>query len=690
MITLIIKRERFNAVFVFLLLFLSFQSALAGHIEKQITLCPVVNKGEELKIYQEAFKDIINGNIPNIGNLGINVLIKEKKSRYVSLLGYAVRLNKNNVALWLLDQGADPDGCSNSNYKKMYEGLPSETPPIISAFESHNDALLESLIEKGANPLVKYYNGVTAINIKKSPFDFEYAFKAIALLCENKTYEEIAKESLGYSCSEFIEKRNELEENLNSCVQGKPYFKAPVSIKIKRACISLLPNKKIISMLDQKKSLWNEIFGTDNWFWETLPSATEEIKSRSVLSFDLIRGAVDENNVELVKLILDTTNEKPSYDVSFPPILLASDTPEITRMLLKWGIRTNLGDRLSSYRYYRNQLTDFDKQRLANPLVEAVKKGHLENAKVLIEFGADPDHKFIQQMERHKITRDMALLLQFYKRTELLSYIGDETPAQEKKNIRLKKAVMAQDVFETAASLANGASPNTRLPDDHGNSNGDLLAEALILEKDQTEASISRLLLLYGAATDYVAANVKGMKLKVYKYEEVDDLLDYIHEGSEPEVPAFLWNQYIQDHELAMALDYFNTFIREKNEITANKVFSMFQRTAADAGVRIDEHPDVLNGLTACLNLLPAVSGVNRVWADSNSTPPFTTPWLNGTVCFEDNCEAVKPIPDSSDAYYETEHLPSHGGESGGEAFQPYCQIIDSLMSPAGKEVLRR
>ena len=686
MITLIIKRERVIAGFVLLLLFLWFQSALAGHIETQRTSCPVVDKGEELKIYQEAFKDIINGNIPSIGNLGVNVLIREGRSRYVSLLSYAVRLNQNNVALWLLDQGANPDGCSDSNYKKNYEGLPSEPPPIISAFESHNDVLLESLIEKGANPLVKDYNGLTAINIKKYPLRFEYAFKAIALFCENKTYEDIAEESLGYSCSEFIQKRNELEETLNSCMQGKPYFKASVSMKIKRACISLLPDKKILSMLDQKKTLWNKIFGTDNWFWETLPSAMEEIKSMSVLSLDEIRGAIDKNNVELIKLILDVTNEKPFKDVSFPPMLLASNNPEITKMLLKWGIRTNLGDRLSSYYYHCNQLTDFDKQRLANPLVEAVKKGHLENAKVLIEFGADPDHKFIQQMERHKMTRDMALLLQFYKRTELLSYIGDKTPAQEKKNIRLKKAVMAQDVFETAASLANGASPNTQLPDGHGSRFGDLLAEALILEKDRTEASISRLLLLYGAATDYVAANVKGMKLKVDKYEEVDGLLEYIHEGFGPEIPAFSWSQYIQDHELAMALDYFNPFTWEKNEITANRVFSMFQRTAADAGVRIDEHPDVLNGLTACLNLLPAVSGVNRVWADSNSTPPFTTPWLDGTVCFEDSCEAVKPDTDSHDDHHETPHLLYFGGE----AFQPYCQIIDSLMSPAGKEVLRR
>ncbi|MCW7555172.1 hypothetical protein NX722_21595 [Endozoicomonas gorgoniicola] len=433
------------------------------------------------------------------------------------------------------------------------------------------------------------------------------------------------------------------------------------------------------SLGKQKNTLWNKVFGTDDWFWETLPSATEVIKSRSSLLVEDIRGAVDESNVELVKLILDTINVKPNDDM-FPPVLLASKNPVITRMLLKWGIRTNLGDRLNT------DYSPFTDYNFPNPLVDAVKKGHLENAKVLIEFGANPDHELIQQMGRHKMTRDMALLLQFYKRSELSSYIDDETSSQHQKNIRLKKAVMAQDIFETAASLANGANPNTRLPDGHGNSNGDLLAEALVLEQYQTEASISRLLLLYGAATGYISRNDEDKKLNIREYERIDALLWIIHGDGTAKKPAFSWSQYIQDHELAVALDYFNPFTREKNETAAERVFNMFQRTAAYAGVRMDKHPDELSGLTACLNLKPAVSGLNQVWADGNSTPPFTTPRLNGTVCFEDDCEAVESHPESHYDYYETLQLPYYGVET----FQPYCQMIDSLMSPAGKEVLRR
>ena len=537
---------------------------------------------------------------------------------------------------------------------------------------------MDSLIKAGADPLAKDSYSIEAINLKKRPSYFERIFKAISFFCENKAYEHIAEDNVGYSCSEFIQKRNDLEETLKSCKRGEPYFKEPVSIKMQRACIGLLSSEKFLSIWDQKNTLWNKVFGTDDWFWETLPSATEEIKSRPRLLSEDIIGAIDESNVELVKLILDTTNKKPYYDTLFPPILLASKNPVITRMLLKWGIRTNLGDQLNNDRvigYY-----------FPNPLAEAVKKGHLENAKVLIEFGANLDHEIIQQMGRHKMTRDMALLLQFYKRSELPSYIDDETSSQHQKNIRLKKAVMALDVLETAASLANGASPNTRLPKGHGNSNGYLLAEALILEQDQAEASISRLLLLYGAATDYFGYIKKGMR--VYdRYEKAGSLLRKIHGDDSAEKPAFSWSQFIQDHELAVALDYFNPFTREKNETAAEGVFNMFQRTAAYAGVRMDEHPDELSGLTACLNLKPAVSGLNQVWADGNSTPPFTTPRLNdGTVCFEDNCEAVESHPESHDDYDETLQLPYYEVET----FQPYCQMIDSLMSPAGKEVLRR
>ena len=709
---LIIKRVK---AITFFLLLLLFQNALAVHEETKETSCPLVTQGEELKRYHAAFEDIDKGNIPDIGNLDVNVIIEKDFSEYFSLLDYAASENKTNVVLWLLDKGAFPDGCNTSydKYNKIKELL-FERSPIYSSVENNNKLVFQSLIEKGADvnirdndgdtllhamikdggkkvkfmdslikagadPLAKNKYGIEAINLKKRPSCFERIFKAISFFCENKAYEHIAEDNVGYSCSEFIQKRNDLEETLKSCKQGEPYFKEPVSMKMQIACIGVLPSEKFLSIWDQKNTLWNKFFGTDDWYWETLPSAMEAINSRPSLIFEEIRRGIDQSNVELVKLILDTTNKKPFYHDSFPPMLLASKNPAITRMLLKWGIRTNLGDRLSNDYH-------FNIYNFPNPLVEAVKKGHLENAKILIEFGANPDHRLIQQMGRHKMTRDMALLLQFYKRSELPSYIDDETSPQHQKNIRLKKAVMAQDVFETAASLANGANPNTRLPDGHGNSNGDLLAEALILEKYQTEASISRLLLLYGAATGYIASNREGNKLSIRKYERSNVLLSFIHGDGTAKKPAFSWSQYIQDHELAVALDYFNPFTREKNETAAEGVFNMFQRTAAYAGVRMDEHPDELSGLTACLNLKPAVSGLNQVWADGNSTPPFTTPRLNGTVCFEDNCEAVESHPESHDDYYETLQLPYYGVET----FQPYCQMIDSLMSPAGKEVLRR
>ncbi|MCW7555168.1 hypothetical protein NX722_21575 [Endozoicomonas gorgoniicola] len=109
---------------------------------------------------------------------------------------------------------------------------------------------MDSLIKAGADPLAKNKYGIEAINLKKRPSYFERIFKAISFFCENKAYEHIAEDNVGYSCSEFIQKRNDLEETLKSCKQGEPYFKEPVSMKMQIACIGVLPSEKFLSMLD--------------------------------------------------------------------------------------------------------------------------------------------------------------------------------------------------------------------------------------------------------------------------------------------------------------------------------------------------------------------------------------------------------------------------------------------------------
>ena len=160
---LIIKRVK---AITFFLLLLLFQNALAVHVEKKEASCPLVTQGEELKRYHAAFEDIDKGNIPNIGNLDVNVIIKEDYSEYFSLLDYAAYENKTNVVLWLLDKGAFPDGCNTSYYKYNYKnmGLPFKRSPIYYSIENNNKVVFQSLIEKGADVNIRDDIGETLLD----------------------------------------------------------------------------------------------------------------------------------------------------------------------------------------------------------------------------------------------------------------------------------------------------------------------------------------------------------------------------------------------------------------------------------------------------------------------------------------------------------------------------------------------
>ena len=217
-----------------------------------------------------------------------------------------------------------------------------------------------------------------------------------------------------------------------------------------------------------------------------------------------VNYAITNNDSKLLKLIVDNTSITPDRDKEFATMLLESKHPEITRALLIWGIYPELNNSVESRDCALGIKNDFE-CILSVPLSNAIFNGYLEKAKTLIQFGANPDHKAVRLlMKRQDITKDMTLLLRLYRRPTQNPDINHQPSPQEKKNIRLIKAVMNLDVFETAASLASGANPNTRLPCSADKCYAGLLGEALALERHVAKASISRLLLLYGASVTWI------------------------------------------------------------------------------------------------------------------------------------------------------------------------------------------
>ena len=606
---------------------------------------------------QQLFKEIEQASIAN-GIIPDKSIVDQETAFGETPLRVAISSNNSIAVSSLIKLGADV------NKRNKYE----ITLLHLSVIHQHPEAI-ELLIKAGANPLTKGYSGDTAINIENNSNFYDMILYALSLLCHTQTYNHLSYQVAGYGCPDFLQKRSMLENFLSSCKEGSPYLEEPVSRNIMKTCIILMPTQTLNEFLGQRDPLLSGISETNHWFWETFPSVIHELPAKIVMQS--VKYAITNNDDKLLKLIVDNTSITPDSDKAFATMLLESKHPEITRTLLIWGIYPDLNNSIGSRGCALGIKTDYE-CILSLPLSNAIFNGYLEKAKTLIKFGANPDHKAVRLlMKRQDITKDMTLLLRLYQRPEQNPDINHQPSPQEKKNIRLIKAVMNLDVFETAASLASGANPNTRLPCSADKCYAGLLGEALALERDVTKASISRLLLLYGASVTWILPF--STTEPSYSWWS----LAY-HKGKS----LFAWSSWLQDKELATALEYFNPYTLKESETTASQVFSLLQRTAASAGVYLTKRPDILTETSVCLSLSPEIGGESQVWVDVDSTPPHS----GGSACLDDTCSAVDSRSGKQSGYDGT----LYWQQSEYEIFQPYCRMIDSQMSSLGKQVLKR
>ena len=432
--------------------------------------------------------------------------------------------------------------------------------------------------------------------------------------------------------------------------------------------------------------------------------------------------------------------------------------PVVTRMLLDWGLDPDFNSFLKRGRYDAG--TDH-----ITPLVRALQEGDLERTKLLVRYGASLSQPGLipaaihggnlkalvyileqgvtepllipigcyggaeilceksHKLERSGVPSDVVLLLKLYRSSKFDPAFKEDSEqlAQQALDARLIKAVMSLDSEETAASLASGANPNTYFhcnaenaavhgveDDDQWGCSAGLLADALHLEQNLDRASVSRLLLLYGASVRHYSSSI------IFSTEKRAQR----SAGSKSDIPA-AWSSHIQDRDLALALTLFDrakaaeigatedqltgiltvslqvllplwSLIPEKTQASSlqeasdayQRVIDMLQNTAIAAGVAITQ---VSTPVYNCLNLRPAVPGTDLVWLDGDSTPPFITPYLNGTLCFEGVCQAVTPEPENPDYAGVTSSAQLKGVEN----FQPFCQKVHSRLSDEGKQALK-
>jgi ankyrin repeat protein len=75
--------------------------------------------------------------------------VNDIKWQGTSLLGYAVQENRENVVIWLLEQGADPNA------------MRSAGAPLLIAIHRENIAMTKLLLDHGADPDLDTRDGIT-------------------------------------------------------------------------------------------------------------------------------------------------------------------------------------------------------------------------------------------------------------------------------------------------------------------------------------------------------------------------------------------------------------------------------------------------------------------------------------------------------------------------------------------------
>ena len=660
-------------------------------------------------------------------------------------LYYAI-LNKRQIATTtLIDLGADANRAGES-------GL----TPLHLAVLNQDQWQIDTLIKAGADPLIEDSSGRSAFDFAVSQPDsqFRETLGTVSSLCRDQTDVRFRILSTDYDCPGFLQAKSKMEESLAECVQDSPSIPKGLPASMHQLCIQLMPRERI------KDVLVRESFQKHDWLPEILPTAISRMGMHD--TYTLMHHATASSDAGQLKRLLDAVSmEEVSAGISYTwyntanRLIWESSDPVVTSMLLEWGLDPDFNSFLKRGRYAADP-------RHITPLVRALQEGNLERANILIRYGASLSQPGLipaaihsgnlealvyileqgvteepliiphdcdegaeilcensYRLEKNGVSSDVALLLLLYRSSIFDPGVkkDPEQLAQQALDTRLIKAVMSLDAEETAASLAAGANPNTTFhcnaedtafhgvedEDGRGCSAG-LLADSLHLEQNLAEASVSRLLLLYGASVRHYFSTIMFPHQKRAQRSA----------GGESAIPS-AWSSHILDHDLALALTLFDrakaadigaaedkltgirtflfpllSLIPEKTQAPSlqltsdvyQKILDMHQNTAISAGVAITH---VSTPVYNCLNLKPAVAGADQAWLDGNSTPPFT-PYLNGTMCFEGFCQAF--TPESENPNYSG--FPSPAQWKGVENFQPFCQKIHSRLSDDGKQALAR
>ena len=616
--------------------------------------------------------------------------------------------------------------------------------------------------------LVLSPHALAAIQAKpeRSAFDFSVSqpdsqlretLGTVSSLCRDQTDVQFRTLSTDYDCSGFLQAKSEMEELLAPCLQDDPSIPNELPANMHQICIQLMPRGHI------KNVLTHENFQKHDWLPDILPAAISRMGMHD--TYTLMHHATVNSDAVQLKLLLNAVSMKEvngaisySWDSTANRLLMESSDLVVTSMLLKWGLDPDFNSFLKHGRY------DAEPEHIT-PLVRALQDGDLERARILIRYGASLSQPglipaaihsgnlealvyILEQgvtepllipigcyggaeilceksylLEKTGVTADVSLLLQLYRSSMFDPGVKEdpEQSVQQALDARLIKAVMSLDENETAASLAAGANPNTSFhchaedtavhgveDEEDWDCSAGLLADALHLEQNLVKASISRLLLLYGASVRHYTSSIIFSTQKTAQRSA----------GAKSDIPS-AWSNHIQDQDLALTLALLDrvkaaeigaaedkltgiltvslqvllplwSLIPEKTQEPSlqvpsdayQKILDMHLNTAISAGVAITH---LSTPVYNCLNLRPAVAGADQVWLDGYSTPPFIKPYLNGTLCFEEVCQVI--TPESENANYVG--VPSPAQLKGVVNFQPFCQKIHSQLSDEGKQALR-
>ena len=459
-------------------------------------------------------------------------------------LHYAVLNKQRRATAALIDLGADVN-------RPGEFGL----TPLHLAVDDMDLEFIDILLKAGSDPLIKNNRGESVFDVIPSlsspePKQLNHIVEIASSLCRYQPDTRFSILSTEYDCltlSQSVSFTPDCHYSYN------PFIPLGLSEDEQRLCFELIPKDKI------KTALSPALHETFDWSPELLSKAVNEISVRD--SYDLIKQAIDYSNFDLLKRFLGVINVdkirselNKNTDGDISNLLQTSDHPLIIDLLLKWGLDPD-------YNYSNPFFDNPGKPENITLLIKALLAGDLERTKLLIRHGADigqagviaaaiegdsletllfifeqgvrvenrmglPSRDYYEdaailckQPNRYtnkEMPSHVALLFKLFDRTDFLN-IQNQDSSQKILDTALIKAVSSLNANEVAIALAAGANPNQAYDcfsaqDGQWQSffqaftpcAGGLLHDAMLKEQSEPTATVSRLLLLYGASVSPV------------------------------------------------------------------------------------------------------------------------------------------------------------------------------------------